>query len=386
MNSWKKVIVTGLGFVFLLSQTACSGGGGSTSAVQSKSDGAGFAINSESAGISDYGYNENYSEDYSYDESEVYDDSDSNATIDDVDLDKVSEESTNKKGSNLNLDMLIYRCDVSIDTLKYQESYDALQKLISDYGGFIESSNYSDNGSTYSYYYIEDSDKHLECSINARIPSDKYEEFIKEFGGIGDIRSFNSNVENVTQEYTDSETALKIYREQEKRYIAMIADADPSYAMQLQNELTELEIKIAQLESRMQNIRNDVAYSYVNITLREVEKYSLHGKTDTFVMRLKDNWSDSWQQFRNFLEAVLTFIIYAWYYVVLIIVIIVLVRKGNKAWRKKHPKKEQTRYYPVYTKTGVSNVDQDAQEETTKTVDKPSDDDNGNNNNSDIDN
>ena len=268
-----------------------------------------------------------------------YDDADENGA--EYDGTEDLDEEVSAQTANIDLDMLVYRCNVNIDTLDYKNSYASLLKLIDKYQGFIESSDYSDGGSAYTYYYIEPSDKHSECTITTRIPSKQYEKFISSFGDLGDVRSMNANVENVTQEYKDSKTALKIYREQEKRYISMIADADPSYALELQNELSDLEIKIAQLESRIQNIKNDVAYSYVTINLREVEKYSLHGNTDTFTMRLKDSWSDSWQSFCGFLESVLIFFIYAWYYIVLIIIIVVVVRKLRKAWRKKHPAREK---------------------------------------------
>ena len=333
----KKSLITFIALGIFLSQAACSGSSGGS--ASSRSD---YAADSYSD------YSQDSYEDYSEEAAEDYDAADSEEL--EVSEDGEILNTASKKTSNLNLDMLVYRCDVTIDTLDYEKSYDDLLKLISEYGGFVESSEYTDNGSNYSYYYIESSDKHLECNITARIPSDKYDKFTSEFSGLGDVRSMSANVENVTQEYTDSETALKIYREQEKRYIAMIADADASYAMELQTQLTELEIKIAKLESRMQNIRNDVAYSYVDVRLREVEKYTLHDTTDTFSMRMKDNLSESWTNFLDFLESVLRFFIYMWYYIILLILIIVLSRKAHRAWRAKHPKKEvrNKKYQAIY--------------------------------------
>lgn len=252
----------------------------------------------------------------------------------------------------LKKEMLVYRCNISIDTLDYQTSLSDFKKLLKEYDCFIETENYSDNGDDYSYYYIEESGKHSRYTATVRVPSEKYESFLDSMGSIGDIRSKNSNVENLNREYTDTDTALKIYREQEKRYIAMIKDADDSYALQLQQQLTELEIKIAQLESRKNQIETDVAYSYVDLTLREVQKYSAHGKTDTFTMRLKDHVSDSWDTFLNVMETLLTIFIYVWYYLVIVLVIVFFAVRQSKKNGEKRRKAMQQRQASMPAATG----------------------------------
>jgi hypothetical protein len=159
----------------------------------------------------------------------------------------------------------------------------------------------------------------------------------------------------MNQEYTDANTALEIYKEQEKRYISMIATADESYALQLEQNLSELEVKIAQLESQIKTIETDVAYSYIDITIREVEKYSLHDNTNTFTMRMKDNFSGSWDAFLGFLESILTFIIYAWYYIVILIAIIIFISKHTKKKSKIKKEDKPIRTYDLNVDTKESD-------------------------------
>lgn len=309
-----------------LALSGCSGGGSSYPSTE-RNDNSIKSSNGAAGEISDEAAAGNESQ------------ANGEASLDDIlnsgsgdELAKASE-----KGSvKLQKEMLVYRCRISIDTLDYDTSLSDLKQLLSEYECFIETENYSDNGENYSYYYIEDSGKHAQYTATIRVPSGKYDAFLEEMGSIGDVRNKNSSVENLNQEYTDTETALKIYKEQEKRYIQMIKDADDSYALQLQQQLTELEIKIAQLESGKRKMEMDVAYSYVDLTLREVQKYSPHGKTDTFMMRLRDSFSGSWSTFLNVMETLLTIVIYVWYYLVIILLIVLFaVRQSKKSQAKR---------------------------------------------------
>lgn len=231
--------------------------------------------------------------------------------------------------------MLVYWSTVSIDSLDYEESVDSLKDVLSEVKGYTESENFSDGGSSYDYYYVEESEKHREYQAVLRVPSSKYEDFLTGLESIGDVRSLNSSVEDETETYMDAKTALKIYQEQEKRLVDRIASADDSYALQLESELTELEIKIAQLKRQMQDVENDVAYSTVDITIREVKEYSLHDETNTFPARLEEAVFNSLDNFCSFLEWLLMVVIYGWYYAIIIFVIIWFIRRRRKKKRQK---------------------------------------------------
>lgn len=297
--------------LFCMMLTACASGdggtnGGTANVKDSAGDDYGFSMNSESS------------------------EEDSNAS----NGDETKDAETAQK-QDVAKDMLVYSSNISIDTLEWDKSVKNFKDMLADAGGFVETESMSDGSDTYSYYYIEENDKHKEYHASVRIPSSKYDGFLSGISEIGDIRNQESHVENMNQEYTDTKTTLKIYREQQKRLIAQIEKASDDYALRLQSELTELEIKIAKLQSRMNQIETDVAYSTVDIIIREVEKYSLHEKSDTFTMRISDAFRDSWKQFCNFLEGVLTVLIYTWYYIAFIVVIVLVIIHVDKKKKQK---------------------------------------------------
>ena len=159
----------------------------------------------------------------------------------------------------INTQMLVYSCDMSIDVLEFDQAVDKIHELISTYNGFIESENYNDGGSTSKWQY-SDSEKWKNLYATIRIPSADYEDFRKAAEKIGDMRRKSSSVQNLTTEYSDLKTTLSIYEAKEKRYLDILSEIKSEQeAIEVENELTSIQIEIAKIKTRMNNIENDVA-------------------------------------------------------------------------------------------------------------------------------
>lgn len=240
-------------------------------------------------------------------------------------------------------EMLVYTCHMEIDTLDFTSSVDTFKNDLNSYGGFIEQENYNDGGSGGRWYH-ENSEKWQSYTATVRIPSGNYDAFCNSAGELGDLRSKNASVQNFSQEYTDLATTLEIYEAKEARYLSLLADiTEDEYAVAVERELTEIQIQIANIRTRMNTIRADVAYSYVYITINEVKEYSAEPiKTDTFADRLGNTLRDAGSGFLDFLEGLLFLLIYLAPYLVLIgiIVAIVIFSIKKKKARKARPAAE----------------------------------------------
>lgn len=244
-------------------------------------------------------------------------------------------------------DMLVYTCQLSIDTLDYEQSVQTFKQMLTAAGGFVEQENYSD-GQSLDPYYIEETEKQKHYTATVRVPHDKYDSFLNGADQLGDIRSKSSNVENLGQEYTDLNTTLQIYEAKEKRYLKMLSTiTDDEQAIRVEKELTELQVKIAGIKTRMTEIQTDVDYSTIELNLREVTKYNeAPEQTDTFFQRLGNTVSDTWKNFGIFLEAMLFFFIRILPYAVIIglIVLVVLWITKKRKWKRDSDKKEPDRF------------------------------------------
>lgn len=287
----------------------------------------------ETARSNDMAVEENYG-DYAESNDETAQEEDISDQNSDTDF-KQSEVKT------INRQMLVYSCDMSIDVMEFDDSVDKFHGLIDKYQGFIESETYSDGGSSSQWKYA-DEQKWKTLNALIRIPSADYENFCKDAENIGDLRKKNASVQNLTTEYSDLKTTLKIYEAKEKRYIDLLSEIkDENEAMAVEKELTELQIDIARIKTRMNSIENDVAYSYINITLNEVREYTEKPKvveTDTFGQRLKNTLTDTAEGFLDFLENLLFFIIRVLPYAVILGIVMFFVIKIKRALkpRKRH--------------------------------------------------
>lgn len=245
------------------------------------------------------------------------------------------DEKTGLTADSIQKEMLVYSCYMTVDTLEFDTSLDSFKNTLEQYGGFVETENFNDGGDD-GHWYTESEEKWKSYSATVRIPSKNYEIFCNSAGDLGDLRSKTSSVDNLSREYSDLKTSLDIYEAKEQRYITLLSSiTEDEYAVAVERELTEIQIKIAEIKTRMNQIDTDVAYSYVYFTLNEVKEYvSEPVKTDTFADRLANTLSDAGSGFLNFLEELLFFIIYTVPYFVLLSAVVfavsLIIRKIKK--------------------------------------------------------
>lgn len=237
-------------------------------------------------------------------------------------------------------EMLVYSCTMNIDVLDFDEALEKFRTSIEQYEGFIEIENYNDGGSG-SRWYNENEMKWSEYSATVRVPSRVYNDFCDSAAELGDLRRKNASVENVSTEYSDLSTTLKIYEEREERYLKMLSEIkNESDALALEDKLTQLQVDIAQLKTRMNKIESDVAYSYIYVTINEVREYSEEPvKNDTFGQRLGNTIKSTWYGFIDFLEGLLFFIIKIAPYAVVIGIFIFIIRALRHKFKKTKTKK-----------------------------------------------
>lgn len=326
----------------------CTGGGDSYSSTNSYKD---FSSgNEDSLGISS-----------SASDSSPESTSDSSTSITNL--------SNSAQDSIIDKEMLIYRCEATIDTLDYNSSVTSFKSLLQDLGGFVEQENYSD-GAGYYDYIVDESQKQQRYTATVRVPSAKYDTLINSLGDLGDVRSKESSVENVSQEYKDAGVRMEILQAKEKAYVKMLEKSSNTQEMlQIESYLTEVQVQIEQLKSRMMTIEADVAYSYLNISINEVSHYKDKPKTnDTFLKRLRNTLVETVQNFAEFLEWLLFLLIHLFPYAILFSLVFIIVRKCCKVYRKKHPPKpRQQRLYhaPDYVH-GSAKEKQDSSDSDSK--------------------
>jgi len=171
-----------------------------------------------------------------------------------------------------NPEKIIYSGDATIETTEFEKSVAALEAMISDAGGFIQSSsvngnNYYDNSRGYT--------SRRSASYTLRVPSEKFAVLMSSLSDIGNVPYTYTYTENVTAEYYDVQARLTALQAQEKRLLEMMEIAETvEDIITIEDKLTDVRYRIDSFQSSLNNWDRRVAYSTLNITVKEVQVYT----------------------------------------------------------------------------------------------------------------
>ena len=242
-------------------------------------------------------------------------------------------------------DKIIYSANISAETTDFDKAVTSIEAMVNAYQGFVESSSvygntrYNDDGTTTVV------DRH--ASYTLRIPAAKFEQFMNEASGIGNVTSSQRYAENVTSTYTDYEARLSSLNTQEERLLAMLEKSEDVDALvALEERLADVRYEIESIERNLRNMDLQISYSTVNLDLDEVEIYTPTAPVQrTFGQKLSDAFRDGWQGFarggQRFLigltEALPALLLLA----VIVLIVVLCIRRSVKKRRAKKAAAQQ---------------------------------------------
>ena len=192
---------------------------------------------------------------------------------------------------------IIYSADLHIQTTEFDAAASVLEQTVLNFGGFVENSdvygnvNYNNDGSTTivdrNAYYV------------LRIPASKFEAFLQQTNGLGNVISSSRTAQNVTSAYTDYEARLSALYTQEERLLDMLGKAtEVENLIALEERLADVRYEIESIERNLRNLDMQIGYSTVRIDLQEVELYTPTASVKrTFGEKMSDSARDGWNNF-----------------------------------------------------------------------------------------
>lgn len=208
-------------------------------------------------------------------------------------------------------DKMIYSADLTIQTTQFDTAIATLEKLVDSFGGFVERSDtsgdvrYNDDGTSSIVNRCAD--------YTVRIPAERFKEFLRQSGELGNVLSRNSYAENVTAQYTDYEARLSSLNTQEERLLSMLEKSeDVESLIALEERLADVRYEIESIERNLRNLDRQITYSTVTIYLDEVEIYTPTKSVQrTFGEKLHDALTDGWSSFTHGFQYFLIDLVYA---------------------------------------------------------------------------
>ena len=202
---------------------------------------------------------------------------------------------------------IIYSSNVQVETTDFEGTLAKLDKMVADFGGWVESSSVS--GSNYADR-SRGSVSRRSASFTLRIPSERFQELMSSLSDLGNVPYSHIYSENVTAQYYDVQARLTAYTAQEQRLLEMMELAESvEDAIILEDRLTEVRYRIESLQSSLNNWDRQVSFSSVYLDISEVQEYSPEPQVQpSYGERLSRALKSGWKDFTDFCQDLLLLI------------------------------------------------------------------------------
>ena len=224
---------------------------------------------------------------------------------------------------------IIYSLYAYIETTEFNNTLSDVNMLMDQYNAFIQSSSIGGN----SYY---DNTTYRTAEFVIRVPVENFSALKGSLGLLGNVVNENADATNITAQFTDVEARLTTYRTEEDRLLAMLEKADTVEDMiTIESRLSDVRYQIESLTATLRNWQNEVDYSTVTLSIREVEELSTQVSAQrTYWERMWDGLQSTFDGIGDFFKSLFMSIVVALPVLVILgviaVVVVVIVRATRK--------------------------------------------------------
>lgn len=231
---------------------------------------------------------------------------------------------------------IIQTGNISMESLKFDESVSKTLDYVTSIGGYAESSNIQGQG-------ISSGNTAMKRTANYvfRVPSDKYLDFFSKMKGYGVVTSEQSQGQDITDQYFDTDARLKSLKIQEERELVLLQKAIKlSDILELEKELNNVRYQIESYTGTLRKWDSLVNYSTVKVTIREVNeaKIIVPTKEKGLWARMAYSFTYSMKQLGEITQSFIVLLVAMLPFLAVLSVILFVafyIRKNYKKWLSK---------------------------------------------------
>lgn len=226
----------------------------------------------------------------------------------------------------------IVTVNMSAETEDLDALLASLDEQIAALNGYVEDQSIH-NGSAYA------SRRYRSASLTVRIPAEDVDSFTQEVEGLANVVSHNKSLEDVTLNYTSTETRVEALETEEQRLLELMEQAETmADLLEIEARLTEVRYELENYGSQLKLYDNQIDYATIYLDIEEVQEYT-PVEEPTLWERISGGFVDSVKGLGESLLDIVVWIIVASPYILvyggILTVIVVLLRKWRKARKAK---------------------------------------------------
>ena len=227
--------------------------------------------------------------------------------------------------------------EVRAETDNLDVTVDAVLARAAELQGYVEDQHF-DNGSYYGGY-----DNARSANMTVRIPAESIDSFMETVEEKTNVVSSSRNLQDITLQYTDTETRVAALKAEEARLLEFKEQAETmADLLEIERRLTDVHYELENVTSRLRTYDNQVNFATIHLNINEVKEYT-PVEEPTFLERITGGFMASLRGVgRGIVDFTVGIIVASPYLVVwgiVILVVVLIVR----ACRKRKPKKASPR-------------------------------------------
>lgn len=162
----------------------------------------------------------------------------------------------------------IVTVDMSAETEDLEQALAALNREISALKGYVEDQSVY-NGSTLS------SRRFRSASLTIRIPAEDADAFAQQVAGFANVVSTSKSLEDVTLQYTDTESRIAALNVEQTRLLELLENAETmADLLEIEARLTDVRYQLDNYSSRLRLYNNRIDYATIYLNIEEVQEYT----------------------------------------------------------------------------------------------------------------
>lgn len=195
-------------------------------------------------------------------------------------------------------------------------------------GGYVQNKSVQNGRGSSSRY----------AKLTLRIPADKVDRFVGRVEDSTNILSSSEKAEDVTLNYSATESRIKALETQEARLLELLAEAKTlNDLLTLENKLTTVRQELETVKSQLKLYDSLIDYGTINLTITEVKEYTPveEEKEPTVWERISTGFVNSLKGVWNILTELFILFIIALPYLAIpavVVVIVLIVRKKRNPY------------------------------------------------------
>lgn len=157
---------------------------------------------------------------------------------------------------------LVHTAEIELRVDDVETTSEQIRRMVSSQGGFVSASNQQLHRAGNATWRTG--------TIVVRVPSESFQGSIAELEGVGEVREFSSDTEDVTDQLVDLEARLNNLEAERDRLRTLFEEAEDTQAiLNVQRDLSSVQQEIERLRAQQKRLEDRVALSTITLRLSE---------------------------------------------------------------------------------------------------------------------